>query len=394
MNESVTDSYSELDFITVIIPCRNEGVRIKECVESVANNGYPLDRMEILVVDGCSTDNTLDVLAGLMKAIPPLRVLNNPKRITPAALNLGIRHARGKYVLRLDGHAGLEPGYIQKALSLARASNAANVGGVMRTLPGGTGAMALAIAEVLSSRLGVGPSVFRTGTHKAQWVDTVFGGFYRREVLDLVGSFNEDLSRGQDHEFNRRLVGIEQTWFNEGIARTEDLELNRRLRARGANTLLDPSLVSYYYAKHTWKGFARQNWTNGVWAILPFAYSSVIPVGLRHLTPLLAIIGGVCIALVGLIGISWTPFLVVTAIYLLLGFSLGIAVGIRTRKVEMVVLVPFTLATLHLSYGLGSAWGVTGLAGLLLRQRRGSRANHQNRGDAKATAENVTKKAS
>ena len=105
--------------------------------------------------------------------------------------------------------------------------------------------------------------IFRVHTDEPKWVDTVFGGCYRREVFDRVGLFNENLVRGQDMEFNLRL------------------------KKAGGKTLLVPDIVSYYYARSDIKSFWKHNFTNGVWAILPFLYSPIMPVSWRHLVPLI-----------------------------------------------------------------------------------------------------------
>ena len=132
----------------------------------------------------------------------------------------------------------------------------------MRTLPRGPGPFAEPIVTVLSHRFGVGNSHFRTGSSQARWVDTVFGGCWPRAVFSRVGEFNEALERSQDMEFSLRL------------------------KAAGGKTLLAPDVRSDYYARSTLGSFWRHNLLNGEWAVLPFLYSRIIPVSLRHLIPL------------------------------------------------------------------------------------------------------------
>jgi len=136
----------------------------------------------------------------------------------------------------------------------------------MITLPAQDTLIGKAIAKSLSCRFGVGNSYFRTGTDKPKWVDTVFGGCYRKEIFSKVGLFNESLPRGQDMEFNLRL------------------------KRAGFKTLLVPNIVSYYYAKPDMKSFIKHNYINGVWAILPFKYSKIMPVSLRSLVPLFFVV--------------------------------------------------------------------------------------------------------
>jgi GT2 family glycosyltransferase len=192
-----------------------------------------------------------------------------------------------------------------------------------------------AVAEVLMHPFGVGNSTFRTSASKPVWVDTVFGGCYRRDVFDRVGLFNERLSRGQD------------------------LEFNLRLRRAGLRTLLVPNIRCTYYARSRPLEFAKHNWTNGVWAILPFRYSDIVPISVRHMVPMFFVIGILLTATIGVVarGIWWWPFLVLVGLYL--GFSLVATalVARRERDLRVVVFLPLVFAILHISYGLGSLWG-------------------------------------
>ena len=118
--------------VSIIIPCRNEAAYIGACLDSVIANDFPADRTEILVVDGMSDDGTRDILRGYAERRPDLRVLDNPARITPAALNLGVREARGRYILRVDAHAELAPDYVRKCVE-ALERTGADLGGLGRT---------------------------------------------------------------------------------------------------------------------------------------------------------------------------------------------------------------------------------------------------------------------
>jgi cellulose synthase/poly-beta-1,6-N-acetylglucosamine synthase-like glycosyltransferase len=187
----------------------------------------------------------------------------------------------------------------------------------------------------LSHRFGVGGSYFRIHTDKPRWVDTVFGGCYRREVFQKIGLFNEHLTGSQDMEFNLRL------------------------KKAGGKTLLAPDIVSYYYARSDLKSFWRHNFRNGVWAILPFAYSEVMPVSWRHLVPLAfvtSLMGS------GALGFLARPFLwlflAVVAAYGVANLAASLQVAWREREVRYVLLMPFVFGMLHIGYGLGSCWGV------------------------------------
>jgi glycosyltransferase involved in cell wall biosynthesis len=221
----------EIPFVSIVIPCRNEEGFIGACLESLLKGDYPQDRLEVLVVDGMSCDGTRKIVASHLQGNPCIRVLDNPSKTTPVAMNLGIRASRGDVVIIASAHARFDRKYITRCVEAIRRYGADNVGGIMRMLPREPGLTGNAIALSLSHRFGVGNSYFRIHTDEPRWVDTVFGGCYRREVFQRVGFFNEKLARSQDMEFNRRL------------------------KKAGGKTLLAPDIVCYYYARSDLKSF-------------------------------------------------------------------------------------------------------------------------------------------
>ena len=328
-------------FVSVIIPCRNEAGYLGACLDSVLASDYP--RMEILIADGMSRDGTRELAARYAAQDARIRCLDNPRGITPAALNLALDRARGEVIVRVDAHAAIAPDYISRSVECLESSGADNVGGVMRTLTRGGGVFAEPIRIALSHWFGVGNSRFRTGAAKPCWVDTVFGGCWRREVFERVGKFNERLARGQDMEFNIRL------------------------KRAGGKILLDPAIESRYFARAAPGAFLKHNWTNGVWAVLPFGYSRQMPVKARHLAPL---------AFVSALGASAWPGLhwllaAVAAPYVALSLAVSCAAAWREKNVRLAALLPVVFFGLHFAYGMGSAWGVARLAAIL---RRGTAA--------------------
>jgi hypothetical protein len=219
-----------------------------------------------------------------------------------------------------------------------------NVGGVMITVPRTGGLMGRAIVWSLSHRFGVGGSHFRTGSSERRIVDTVFGGFYRREVFERVGEFNERLSRGQDIEFNLRL------------------------KRAGGQTLLDPEIVSTYVARSEYGPFLRHNFSNGEWVVLAFTRSEIRPVTLRHLVPMafvLSLLAGCGLAWAT--GIVW-PVLSVAGAYLLAASAVAASIAIRAREARLFPALVAAFGGLHLSYGLGSLRGAGRICAERIRQ--------------------------
>lgn len=327
-----------LPLVTVLVPCRNEGRFITPCLSSILHNGYPLDRLELLVIDGASTDDTVAQVRALASVYSCVRLIHNSRRVTPVSLNLGIAASRGSRILWMSAHNTYAPGYIRECVEAGERYGADNVGGGIETVARDHNIMAPFVIAALTHRFGVGGSAFRLVSDEPQWVDTVFGGCYRREVFDQVGVFNEALTRGQDMEFNLRL------------------------KRAGLRTLLLPSVRSVYHARSRFVEFLRHNWVNGVWAVLPFRHAQHAPVSLRHLVPM-AFVGSVLVAVLLALTVPGGAGVlrVLIGSYLAAAFVAGVDVAARRRRLVHVLVVPWVFLSLHLSYGAGSWWGAARL---------------------------------
>lgn len=320
-------------FVSVIIPCRNEARSIARCLDSIIANTYPKDRLEVLVVDGTSEDGSREILEDYGRRFPCLRVLTNPRRTTPAALNIGILSARGEVVMRMDAHTFFPFDYICTLITALEETGADNVGGIALTQPAENTLFGQAIAFGLAHPFGVGNSYFRIGVGEPRLVDTVPFGCYRKEVFARFGLFDERLERNQDIEFNSRLL------------------------AGGGKILLVPTVHSLYQCPATLGGLAKQNFRNGFWnvstrAVQPRALS------LRHFVPLglvSALLLSATIAAVNWVG-RWV-FLIVAGTYVIGVLAASLATA-RRKGWQYFLLQPPVFMTLHVSYGLGSLWGL------------------------------------
>lgn len=322
-------------FVSVLIPCLNEEKFIDKCLDSIIANDYPKDYLEVLVIDGLSKDKTRQTLDNYVQNYQFIKILDNTKKITPVALNIGIKHAKGKIIMWMSAHATYEKDYISKCVKYLYEYKADNVGGNMVTLPKSDTFASKAIVLALSNKFGVGDSVFRTGSKEPKWVDTVFGGCYRRDVFDRIGIYNENLESSQD------------------------MELNLRLKRAGGNILLHPDIVSYYYTRSDFKSFCKNNFRNGVWTIYPMKFTSHIPVSLRHFIPLIFVL-----SLIGSIALTFFHkyfiwlFLVITSFYILTDAFYSIKLTLKEKNIKYLFIMPFIFAILHIVYGLGSLWGL------------------------------------
>lgn len=324
-------------FVSVIIPARNAEQHIGRCLDSVLGQDYPPERMEILVLDGMSTDATPEVVRRYAGEDTRVKLLENPERIVPTALNRGIEASQGEVILRLDAHAWMAPNYISKCVEWLQRTGADNVGGAMRAV--GTGPLGRAIALAHQVWFGLGGAAFHN-EWASGFVDTVYLGAWPRDVFERVGLFDERLVRNQDIEFNARI------------------------RRAGGRVYLAHDIVVHYACRERLRDLWRQNFANGYWNIFT-ASRAPGTLSLRHFAPLIAIVG---FSLSCLGATLWLP-----AIWLALGMMVAYAAMAALATVNVLLqhpsasalLLPVVLVSLHAAYGVGSVTG--GFAWLLKR---------------------------
>ncbi len=331
----------ELPRVSVVIPCRNEVAYIDSCVTSVLASDYPQDLLEILVVDGASTDGTRESLARLQKICTIIHVLDNPRRTVPVAMNIGIKAACGDVIVRMDAHSEYPRDYIRQCVTNLVASGADNVGGSWQTEPANSSREATAVALAQTSRFGVGAAVYRLASETVREVDTVpFGTYWRKRLIEL---------------------GI----YNEAFVRNQDIELNARLRAHGGRILYVPSIHCRYFAKRSIGLLARQCYYNGFWIVYGLRFART-PFSPRHLVPFMCLIVSVVLTLSG----WFVPLLLLILVYLVLDLCVCMTYSIRRRG-------PFgwlmlTFPTMHFSYAIGSMNGA-----IAFLFHRGSHLQHR-----------------
>ncbi len=335
--------------VSVVMPLFNEEKYIVGCLESLLTQDYPREDMEWIFVDGGSTDSTREILKDYQNKYEGLiKIFDNPHKIVPYAMNIGIAASEGKYIVRLDAHAEYATDYISKCVYYLDTTDAENVGGVAETKS--RGRVGEAIALMLSSKFGVGDSQFRTGG-KDGYVDTVPFGAFRREVFSKYGGYDERLVRNQDNE------------------------MNFRIRKNGGKIFLANDIKLAYYCRDTVKGIANMAKTNGKWNIItlkmcpgamglrhfiPFAFV-VSLVALPLLTVVLSLLaailgGGVLGVLAALVGSLFGAELF---LYLLLDVLFSAK---QARNSGDFWHLLYLFPVFHIAYGAGSLIGITELS--------------------------------
>jgi glycosyltransferase involved in cell wall biosynthesis len=322
---------ADLPRISVIAPCRNEAAFIEKAIRTILENDYPSELIELLVVDGMSTDGTREIVRKMAEQDECIRLLDNPKKIVPSAMNIGIKSSHGDYILRIDCHSTFASNYISKCVELSQRTGADNVGGYIITLPGADTAIATAITAATSSRFGVGNSMFRLSGPE-QEADTVPFGTFRRNLFEKIGLYDERLVRNQD------------------------IELNSRIRKGGGRILISPEIKIHYYNRSTYGGLWQQSFNNGLWN--PYTiWLTGGGLSLRHFIPMFFVLGLLCLCLGSFF---WSPVKWVLLIYILVYLSSAGFFSIKhsSRTKTSSILLLWAYVVLHISYGLGSLWSV------------------------------------
>jgi GT2 family glycosyltransferase len=226
-----------MPLVTIVIPMLNEVTAIERCIRSLLDQDYPADLIEINVVDGMSKDGSRKVIEGLNREIPRIKLLDNPERRTPKALNIGIRNASGSVIIILGAHTRIDKRFVSLNIKYQHEKNVSCVGGTQINV--GDTFLQQTIGVAMGSVFGMPSAPYRF-RKQACYVDTVVYASYRRHLFEEVGFFDEELHIAEDAEFN---------W---------------RIRQMGHKIFYSPDIVSYYYPRETLDALAKQFFNYGI----------------------------------------------------------------------------------------------------------------------------------
>lgn len=320
--------------LSVICPIYNEEKYIQACIESIIAQDYPKNDLEVIFVDGMSTDSTRKIVNDYTTRYSWIRLIDNPDRIVPPALNRAIDASNGDIIIRLDAHASYAPNYFSSLVNASIKYGADNVGAVCRTDVLNKTPKSLAIKEVLAHPLGVGNSAFRTGIDGVKEVDTVPFGCWKRSAFERFGRFDNRLIRNQDIEFSKRII------------------------RGGGKIVIIPDTYSIYYARETFTKLAKNNYCNGKWNILTVWFTKQFnSLSLRHFIPLIFLLS---LLLPVLCAIFWHPIIWIAVASLLSYLIVVSIISIKLAKAKHLnfFYLVATFFILHLSYGWGSLVGI------------------------------------
>lgn len=334
--------------LSVIIPCRNEHHHIEACVRSILDQERPPGGIEVIVADGLSDDGTREILERLAKDHPELRIVDNPRRVTPCAMNAGIREARGNYIAILGAHCDYANDYLRVCVELLdEHAEASCAGGPI--ISAGKSLFGQAVAAAMSHPVGIGNARHRHPNFEG-YAEGACYPVFRREIFEKIGLYDEMLVRNQDDE------------------------LNYRLTKQGGKVFLSPRARSTYFVRETVSSLFRQYFEYGYWRVAVIRKHRM-PASFRHLVPLIFVIGLVAsLTLAAIAPESWRLLMLAgPCTYGLILCGVGLHLSLRAGW-KVGALFPVAAATMHIAYAIGFMWG-------FLQGARASSATQASSGD-------------
>ncbi len=315
---------------SIVIPCRNEKDYIEKCVDSIEEQNYNNNLIEIIIVDGFSEDGTRKILYNLQKAHSNITVLDNPSKKTPQALNIGIKNSSGDVVIILGAHTQLDKNFIKLNNQYLNEKNVKVTGGTQINV--GNNFIQNLIGIVMEIPFAMASAAYRWSDNE-QYVDTVVYAAYKKELFNEVGYFEEEFAISEDAEFN---------W---------------RIRQAGHKIFYSPKIKSYYYPRDSVFSYVKQIFRYGILRVnvLKKHFDSI---KLLHLIPPLFVVA----LIFGFIFSAFSK----TVFYLFIGmlivyFTLNLIasfIAVFPKKMKYFIFLPVLIFLTHFSWGLGFLVGL------------------------------------
>ena len=305
--------------VSFAIVARNEEHSIKRILSDLTCQDYPHNKIEVLLVDSMSTDGTLSVMEEFSKSgtdFADVKVFVNRGKVLPCGNNILLDNYTGDAIVRVDAHASMPQDFISKNVQLLKSGEMACGGRRPNIIEGTT--------KWKETLLCAEQSMFGSSI-------ALFCGMYRREVFEKVGKYNENLFR------------------------TEDNDMSYRIRKAGYKLCFCPDIVSYQHTRSSFGKMLKQKYLNGYWigktmGVSPKCFS------LFHFVPFAFVLAIIFTAVLAFFGFPLLSYLMWGA-YLLLVLGMS-AVEIIKKPILTNLLLPIVFFLLHISYGIGTCFGL------------------------------------
>lgn len=330
--------------VSFIVVAYNSASSIGQLFDCLNRQTYPHELIEVILVDGNSSDNTKALMDHFAASADFRRVVvrDNPGRTLPCGWNVALEEVNGDVVLRIDAHATMPDDFIARNVANIEKGEDISSGKVL-SIPRNTGKFGLAVNLAENSLFGGSFAAFRRA-EKAGYVSTAAFAMYRKTVFDTVGKYNERL------------------------ARTEDNEMHYRMKKAGYRFYFDPQIVSCRETRPSFGKLMKQKYLNGYWIGLTLGVEPEC-FSLYHLAPFVFVLGIIATSLLALLGV-WQSAALMWALYGLVAFAMAIASAIKSEDRSLYcALLPGMFLLLHVSYGIGTLVGLIKLPSWLKKTK-------------------------
>jgi len=318
--------------LSFIIVALNSEKALDRSLSSLILQDYPHNEIEVILVDGLSSDNTKQMMLDFQQnesSFGRIVVKDNPGRFLACGWNVALKEVTGEIVLRVDAHTEFPKDFVSKNIKCIDGGESICGGRVISILEDDS-QMNRVMLEAENSMFGGGFSFFRRG-EVCKYTNTLAFAAYKKEVFDAAGPYNE------------RLV------------RTEDNDMHYRMQQAGYKFFFNPDIVSYRYCRSTFSKLVRQKYLNGYWVgltmgVQPKAFS------IFYLVPLVFVLGLVFFVLLSIVT-PWPLVAYLSAYCLVLILSLAAAMA-KSGFYPALLLLPLILLSLHVGYGVGTLKGL------------------------------------
>ena len=338
----MTDTVSQPSIrplVSVIVAVRNEANLIRATVESLLKQECRNFDLEILVVDGMSSDRTAAIVADLIQSDPRIRLVINQRQKTPFAFNLGLKEAKGEYVCIFGAHTSYRADYIAVCLNELNKYGAVGCSGQISTRAADGSVGARLVAWSLSHWFGSSTRSVRT--QPSGFRDTVPYPVIKKDALLATGGYDEQLHRNQDNDMNQKLL------------------------ARGYRLYLTNKTECHYFVKPTVQSLLEYAVHTGYWNIISFRKNHAA-MRLRHFVPF-AFVLALLFASATLLAAAFVsagqekwmcaPILILLLSHFAVGFLAGVQVAWREKSL-LAMLLPLVFVSFHVCYGVGTLWAI------------------------------------
>ena len=315
---------------SIVIPCFNEEYYISHCIDSILNQNYDQKLIEIVIVDGLSTDGTIALIKLYQSKYSNIKLYENPERATPRALNIGIQHSVGDTIVILGAHTRIDPDFVKYNNKFLNEKDVKVTGGTQINV--GLNYTQNLIGIIMQLPFAMASAAYRW-SKKERTVDTVVYAAYKRELFDEIG------------------------YFEEGFTISEDAELNWRIRQAGYKIFFSPQIKTYYYPRNSVFKFIKQMFRYGILRVNVLK-KHLDSIKIIHMIPPIFVL-----VLLLLIMFSFSSGLIFKflLILLILHFSISIITSIfklAPKKLIYLPPMPILIFLMHFSWGLGFLMGL------------------------------------